>query len=301
LLQAIEDRDIDYNDIINSIFDISSNDFSKGRYNLIVCLLTISDMIPSDKALDMYQATAYYFCLQVNMFSAYEGGAKALKTIPSSYLALRTAQLFNWDYAEYLNSDESVEDNVEETYFEFSYKFNYILNEFTFKIPVTQVKQGFFRKKTGYMLSKNAKAYGRFTIGNDMEVHRIYKSDIIKLIEANLKNGHSYIYDSYHELLFAIDRTGSAAIILETLAMNGFFGACSFTKQDSKIWVDDDDDCLYVEGKTKPDVVTEAEEDNCPRPIGWAKVRDYLYKAIPLNSKLYVSYINNNDIYLLSS
>ena len=293
ILSDIEHNNINYEEKLENIF--TKDDMEKGEYELICCILTVGDLIPVEKQLDYFTATAYYFCLQVNFLNKFHDSDKK---VASPYLAVKTAQAWHWDYAEYLNAEETVNDQLSSETMIQPIHFSYILNELTFYVPVVAVKKGFLRKKTiGYMLSPDLNSYGAFTVGTHQNKYKLPKSALMELMEQNIHSNKSYIFEDKANMFILIDRHSTASTMLEVLYINGFFGMCSFTTEDGNVWVDDQDDLLYVENKTAPSY-NEGEENV---PATWEKVREHLFRAITHNRKLYISYLYNNNIALLST
>jgi hypothetical protein len=299
LMQNIENGVLNVKAKIDEIFE--NENISRNNYDLIIMILTMSDMFGPEDALSQYEAASYYFCLQVNIISAEN---RAGKRIPSPYLAIKTARSYNWDYASYIDSEESIGNNISNSqYFEFCFKFSYILNEFTFQVPVVQVKKGFLIKRNvGYMIDPNPNAYCIFTIGNDNERHKMPKSYLLKLLEDNMKNTKKFIMNDVADIIINVDRHNSAEYILELLYINGFFGICTYNnKDDSKFWVDDEDDNFYVESLDMPYFKEDKDEDEVFSAFKWQKIREHLFRAIHYNRKPYISYIYSNNVVFLSN
>lgn len=293
-MTMIYNHQLNVDDIIENIYQLET--FDMKVYNRICYLLTLGDELPPEKSLDIMMATAHFFCLQVNVLSIQN---RSDKRIPSAYLAVKTAQAFNWNYDEYVNSEESLADNLKKDMLYVSVHFTYLLNEITFQIPITEVKKGFLRKKAvGFMIDTSLSAYGIMNIGNNQENYKVPKSFILDLVQNQINANAQYIFNEKSDLILAIDRTNSQQIMLDLLYINGFFGICSYTPDgDSEIWVDGDDDLLYVNSRVVPNY----DQDEETISATWQKIREHLYRALTTHSKLYVSYKHGNKIYLMAN
>ena len=125
MLEQIHTGAISFSNAMEEIF--TNDDLSSaGTFDFLVYLLTLSDIVPPNDQLDMYVATAYYFSLIVNVLNIRH---ESDKKIPSAYLATKTAQAFNWDYAEYVNSEETVNGQLNNEFVVLPIHFPYILND----------------------------------------------------------------------------------------------------------------------------------------------------------------------------
>lgn len=292
IMSAVYNGYINYHEVIERLFTLDVD--LKEQFDYIACFLTLGDSVPDQ--IDVYKATAYFFCLVVN-FVSYE--KKLDKHVPSPYLAVKTAQAWNWDYAEYLNADETLEDQLSDESFTVPITFKYILNELTFTIPLVKIKKGFLRKKDiGYILDTNLNTFGVFTIGNNPEKYKIPKGYLMDLMNDQIIANSSYIFKTPGDLLLAIDKRGSASTMLDVLYINNFFSVATFINDGGNLWVDKDDDLLYVENRQAPNY--DGDPDYNTTAV-WEKVKEHLFRAITLNRKLYISYKQGNNIALMSS
>ena len=291
LLTGIENREISYPKILMEIFE---DEISSERYELIASVLTISDSVPNEYQLDQFTAMAFWFALQVNTLNK---EFDSDKSIQAPYLALRAAVSWNWDYAEYLESEETVNGQLSPENVTIPISFSFILNELTLTIPVVKVKKGFLHKKeVGYMLDTNLKSCGIFKVGTNEDSYKLPKSHIMELIDKSIASQQSYIYKTPTDLTMAIDTHNTGGTVLDMLYLNGFFGIASVQKEGD-IWVDAQDDLLYVQSRNAP-VYVEGEENV---PATWEKLREHLYRALLFKKKLYISYTTNSKVILMSS
>lgn len=283
-------------EIIEAIYQ--SDTFDTKVYNRICYLLTLGDLLPPEDFIDFYLAVSHYFCLQVNVLAS---DNRSDKRVPSPYLAIKTAQAFNWDYSEYIKSEETLADNLQKETMVVSLRFSYLLNEITIQIPVTEVKKGFIRKKSvGYMLDTSLSSYGIMNIGNNKDNYKVPKSYILSLMDDRIVSDEKFIFEDKLSFASAIDRFNSASIMLDVLYINGFFGVGTYTNDSGEeVYVDADDGLLYVTSRELP--TYDEYEDDVGSPVKWEQVREHLYRALTSNHKLYVSYRYGNKIVLMTN
>lgn len=270
-----------------------TEDLSKEDYIYYMYLLTLSDTAPNP--LDIFTATAFYFSLEVNYATSLNHNRG--KKVPTIDLAVKTAQAFDFDYNAYLESDAELSNELEDETIKVNLKFRCILNEFEFTIPVVKIKKGWLRKRdVGYRIKPGYNVYIIFAIGNDDELHRMPLAYYLRLTDEYTKGNGSYIFKDKADFNIMINRTDDNTM-REVLHINGFYGVCSYDNEGNSIWVDENDDYLYVQGKNPP-VFNGYDEESIP--AGWERLRDGLFRAFMDSNKFYISYISHNRIILLS-
>ena len=293
LLSLIEYHQLSVDALIESIF--TSDFFTKKDYNKILYVLTLSDLIMNDTQLDSFMANAYFFCLTINYRCSKD---RDVKKVPDVSLAVKTAQAFDWDYQEYLESNVEVKGSLQSETQNIDVLFYCILNKMTLYIPVVEVHKGLFKKKmVGYMIDPKINAKGIFTIGNYDEKFVLHKTNIYKLFKEALDKNKSLIFHDKNDL-FNYMTLDNHQLVLEILQINGFFPLASIRKEDIHSWVDEQDNYIYIESRYSPRYEQNTEDVRAT----FEKLNDHLYRALPTTrSNFYVTFSNRSKLIMMQT